>query len=426
MHDLQAFRANLDAIAGRLAARGFELDVAQFRELDVQRRAAVTEAEQLKAQRNSASQEIAKLRKAGADTSEQQQKVREIGDRIGALDENVKALDEQFRSLLAGIPNIPHESVPVGRSADDNVEVKRWGTPREFDFEPRAHWDLGPELGILDFDRAAKITGARFTVYVDLGAKLERALINFMLDTHTREHGYAEVLPPFMVNSASLFGTGNLPKFAADLFKLEGHDFWLIPTAEVPVTNLYRDETLDSDRLPISLCAYTPCFRSEAGSYGRDVRGIIRQHQFQKVELVKFTRPEQSYNELEKLTSDAERILELLGLPYRRVVLSTADMGFSSAKTYDLEVWLPGQNGYKEISSCSNFEAFQARRAGIRCKSGKGKAEYVHTLNGSGLAIGRTWVAIIENYQQKDGTVVVPEALRPYLAAEVITRRSVL
>jgi seryl-tRNA synthetase len=426
MHDLQAFRANLDAIAGRLAARGFDIDVPQFRDLDAQRRAAVTEAEQLKAQRNSASQDIAKLRKAGADTSEQQQKVREIGDRIAALDENVKALDEQFRSLLAGIPNTPHDSVPVGRSADDNVEVKRWGTPREFDFEPKAHWDLGPELGILDFDRAAKITGARFAVYVDLGAKLERALISFMLDTHTREHGYTEVLPPFMVNSASLFGTGNLPKFAADLFKLEGHDFWLVPTAEVPVTNLYRDETLESDRLPISLCAYTPCFRSEAGSYGRDVRGIIRQHQFQKVELVKFTRPDQSYDQLEKLTSDAERILELLGLPYRRVVLSTGDMGFSSAKTYDLEVWLPGQNGYKEISSCSNFEAFQARRAGIRCKAGKGKTEYVHTLNGSGLATGRTWLAIIENYQQKDGTVIVPEALRPYLGVEVIRKRFAL
>ncbi len=426
MHDLQAFRANLDAIAGRLAARGFELDAAQFRELDAQRRAAVTEAEQLKARRNAESQEIAKLRKAGADTSAQQQQVRETGERIAALDENVKALDEQFRNLLAGIPNVPHQSVPTGRSADDNVEVKRWGEPRAFDFEPKAHWDLGPELGILDFDRAAKITGARFAVYVDLGAKLERALMNFMLDTHTHEHGYTEVLPPFMVNSASLFGTGNLPKFAADLFKLEGHDFWLIPTAEVPVTNLYREETLDSERLPISLCAYTPCFRSEAGSYGRDVRGIIRQHQFQKVEMVKFTRPEQSYDELEKLTSNAEHILELLGLPYRRVVLSTGDMGFSSAKTYDLEVWLPGQNAYKEISSCSNFEAFQARRAGIRCKAGKGKAEYVHTLNGSGLAIGRTWVAIVENYQQKDGSVVVPEVLRPYLGVEVIGKRFAL
>jgi seryl-tRNA synthetase len=423
MHDLQAFRVNLDAIAERLSARGFQLDVPKFREMDAHRRAALTESEQLKAQRNSESQEIAKLRKQGVDTSAQQQKVREIGDRISALEENVKVLDEQFRGMLAGIPNTPHESVPAGRSSDDNVEIKRWGAPRQFDFTPKAHWDLGPELGILDFDRAAKITGARFAVYFDLGAKLERALINFMLDTHTREHGYTEVLPPFLVNSASLFGTGQLPKFAEDLFKLENTDYWLIPTAEVPVTNLYRDETLDTERLPVSLCAYTPCFRSEAGSYGRDVRGIIRQHQFQKVELVKFTRPDQSYDELQKLTSNAEHILELLGLPYRRVVLSTGDMGFSSAKTYDLEVWLPGQNGYKEISSCSNFEAFQARRAGIRYKSGKGKAEFVHTLNGSGLAVGRTWVAIVENYQQKDGSVAVPEVLRPYLGTDVIRRK---
>ena len=310
----------------------------------------------------------------------------------------------------------------MGQSEADNVEVRRWASAPAFDFEPKAHWDLGPELGILDLERAAKITGARFAVYWGLGAKLERALINFMLDVHTREHGYTEVLPPFLVNSASLFGTGQLPKFAEDLFKCEGHDFWLIPTAEVPVTNLYRDETLDAAALPVKLCAYTPCFRSEAGSYGRDVRGIIRQHQFQKVELVKFTRPEQSYDELEKLTADAEDILRRLGLPYRTVVLSTGDMGFSSAKTYDIEVWLPGQNGYKEISSCSNFEAFQARRAGIRNRAGK-KAEFVHTLNGSGLAVGRTWVAIVENYQQKDGSVVVPEALRPYLNAEVIRPR---
>ena len=424
MHDLQTFRANLDAIAERLSLRGFELNAGQFREIDARRRAAVTESEQLKAQRNSESQEIAKLRKAGVDTSAQQQKVREIGERIAVLDENVKALDEQFRGLLAGIPNIPHESVPAGRSSDENVESKRWGEPRKFDFEPKAHWDLGPDLGILDFDRAAKITGARFAVYMDLGARLERALINFMLDTHTREHGYTEVLPPFMVNSASLFGTGQLPKFAEDLFKLEGQDFWLIPTAEVPVTNLYRDETLETDRLPVSFCAYTPCFRSEAGSYGRDVRGIIRQHQFQKVELVKFARADQSYDELERLTSNAENILERLGLPYRRVVLCTGDMGFASAKTYDLEVWLPGQNAYKEISSCSNFEAFQARRAGIRHKSGKSKAEYVHTLNGSGLAVGRTWVAIVENYQQEDGSVLVPEALRAYLGTSVIGPRA--
>jgi seryl-tRNA synthetase len=326
--------------------------------------------------------------------------------------------------MLAGIPNLPDGSVPVGRGPEENVEVRRVGEPRHFDFPPKAHWDLGPELGILDLQRATKVTGARFAVYWGLGAKLERALINFMLDVHTREHGYTEVLPPFMVNSASLYGTGNLPKFAEDLFRCENTDFWLIPTAEVPVTNLYRDETLDAERLPVSLCAYTPCFRSEAGSYGRDVRGIIRQHQFQKVELVKFAHPERSYEELEKLTADAEDILRRLGLPFRTVVLCTGDMGFSSAKTYDIEVWLPGQSGYKEISSCSNFEAFQARRAGIRFKGAKGKSEFLHTLNGSGLAVGRTWVAIVENYQQKDGSVVVPEALRPYLGAEVIRAES--
>lgn len=423
MHDLSWFRANLDAVADRLSTRGLDFDREQFRELDRQRRAAVTESEQLKAQRNSESAEIAKLRRAGEDTTERQQKVREIGDRIASLEENVRQLDESFKGLLAGIPNAPHESVPVGKSADDNVEVRRWGQVPSFDFEPKSHWDLGTQLGILDFDRAAKITGARFALYWGLGAKLERALINFMLDVHTREHGYTEVLPPFMVNSASLYGTGNLPKFAEDLFKCEGTDFWLAPTAEVPVTNIYRDETLDGDALPIRLCAYTPCFRSEAGAYGRDTRGIIRQHQFQKVELVKFARPDQSYDELESLTLNAESILEKLGLPFRRVVLCTGDMGFSSAKTYDIEVWLPGQNAYKEISSCSNFEAFQARRAGIRVKAGKGKTEFAHTLNGSGLAIGRTWVAIVENYQQADGSVLVPEVLRPYVGVERITPR---
>ncbi|MGE5646837.1 MAG: serine--tRNA ligase [Acidobacteriota bacterium] len=422
MYDLNFFRSNLDSIAARLAARGFSLNVEEFRGLDARRRAAVTETEQLKALRNSESAEIARLRKAGADTTERQQKIREIGDRSAALDKQVAALEEEFRQALASVPNLPHESVPVGRSEADNVEIHRWGQPRAFDFEPRAHWDLGPELGVLDLERATKITGARFAVYWGLGAKLERALINFMLDTHTREHGYTEVLPPFMVNSASLFGTGQLPKFAEDLFKIEKSDFWLAPTAEVPVTNLFRDETLDVERLPIRLCAYTPCFRSEAGSYGRDVRGIIRQHQFQKVELVKFTRPEQSYDELEKLTRDAEDILRRLGLPFRRIVLSTGDMGFSSAKTYDLEVWLPGLNEYKEISSCSNFEAFQARRAAIRAKGAKGKPEFVHTLNGSGLAVGRTWVAIVENYQERDGSVVIPEALRPYIGAERIVK----
>lgn len=419
MHDLGWFRTNLDAVAERLATRGFSLDRESFRALDTERRAAVTEAEQLKASKNAESEAIGKLKRQGVDTSEQQQKVREIADRIAGLDEKAKAIDEQFREMLAGIPNVPHESVPVGKSEHDNVEVRRWGTPTQFDFEPKAHWDLGPELGILDMERAAKITGARFTVYWGLGAKLERALINFMLDVHTREHGYTEVLPPFMINSASLFGTGQLPKFKEDLFALEGTDYFLAPTAEVPVTNLYRNEVLEGDRLPVSLCAYTPCFRSEAGSYGRDVRGIIRQHQFQKVEMVKFTTPEQSYDELEKLTGHAEDILRRLGLPFRTVALSTGDMGFGSAKTYDIEVWLPGQNGYKEISSCSNYEAFQARRANIRVKTGK-KSEYAHTLNGSGLAVGRTWVAIVENYQQKDGSVVVPEALRPYLGVDVI------
>lgn len=422
MHDLASFRANLDEFASKLATRGFVLDVERCRSLDADRRSAITETEQLKARRNAESAEIAKLRKQGEDTTERQQQVRQIGSRVAELDEKVKALDEEFREMLAGIPNLPHESVPVGKSEADNVEVRRWGQPREFDFEPKAHWDIGPDLGVLDFERAAKITGARFAVYWGAGARLERALFNFMLDVHTREHGYTEVLPPFMVNSASLFGTGQLPKFAEDLFKCENYDLWLAPTAEVPVTNLYRDEIIDADRLPIRLCAFTACFRSEAGSYGKDVRGIIRQHQFQKVELVKFTRPEESYNELEALTRDAEDILKKLGLPFRTVALSTGDLGFSSAKTYDLEVWLPGVNTFREISSCSNFEAFQARRAGIRARSGKGKAEFVHTLNGSGLAVGRTWVAIVENYQQKDGSVVIPEALRPYMNAERITK----
>jgi seryl-tRNA synthetase len=420
MHDLGHFRANLDAIAARLADRGFALDVEEFRSLDARRRAAVTEAEELRARRNAESQEIGRRKKAGEDTSSLQAEVRALGDRISELEEQVKALDEEFRSRLAAIPNVPHESVPKGASSEDNVEIKRWGEPRQFSFEPKAHWDLGPQLGILDFERAAKITGARFAVYMGAGAKLERALINFMLDLHTREHGYTEVLPPFLVNSGSLYGTGQLPKFAADLFKCENFDFWLIPTAEVPVTNLHREETLDGDALPIRYCAFTPCFRSEAGSYGRDVRGIIRQHQFQKVELVNFTRPDQSYDALEQLTESAEHVLEKLGLPYRRVVLCTGDMGFASAKTYDLEVWMPGQQAFREISSCSNFESFQARRAGIRFRTGKGKAEYVHTLNGSGLAVGRTWVAVVENYQQADGSVVLPEALRPYLNAETI------
>jgi seryl-tRNA synthetase len=420
MYDLAFFRSNLDAIAKRLADRGFALDVEAFRKLDAERRAALSESESLKARRNAETQEIGKLKRAGQDTSERQQKIREMADRMAALDQKAEALDAEFRQLLAGVPNTPHESVPAGRVSENNVEVRRSGQPPSFSFTPKAHWDLGPELGILDFDRAAKITGARFAVYWGLGARMERALISFMLDVHTQHHGYTEVLPPFMVNSASMYGTGQLPKFAADLFKLENTDFWLVPTAEVPVTNLHRDETLDWDKLPLKYCAYTPCFRSEAGSYGRDVRGIIRQHQFQKVELVKFARPENSYNELESLTRDAEDILQRLGLAYRTVVLCTGDMGASSAKTYDIEVWLPGLNEYKEISSCSNFEAYQARRAFIRSKSGKGKADYIHTLNGSGLAVGRTWLAILENYQQADGSVIVPEALRPYMGVETI------
>jgi seryl-tRNA synthetase len=425
MHDMGTFRANLDAIAERLSTRGFTLPVEQFRDLDARRRAAITESEQQLAERNQISREVGRLRKEGSDSSVLQERSRVLGENIAALAKTAEDLDTRYRELLAGVPNLPHESVPVGKSAEDNVVLRTFGEPGVFDFEPKAHWDIGPDLGILDFERATKITGARFAVYFGLGAKLERALINFMLDTHTREHGYTEVLPPFAVNSASLYGTGQLPKFAEDLFKLENTDYWLIPTAEVPVTNLFRDETLDAEKLPINFCAYTPCFRSEAGSYGRDVRGIIRQHQFQKVELVKFSRPDESYDQLDRLTDDAEDILRRLELPFRTVTLCTGDMGFGSAKTYDIEVWLPGQNGYKEISSCSNYEAFQARRANIRLKTGK-KSEFAHTLNGSGLAVGRTWVAIVENYQQRDGSVVVPEALRPYLNAERITKAAEL
>ena len=421
MHDLNFFRSNLDLIRDRLKTRGYTLDVDDFRRLDAERRQSVTEAEGLKAQRNQATAEIGKLRKAGQDTTERQTQVRAMGERIAELDEQVTRLDTSFRDFLSQIPNLPDESVPVGSDERSNAEVLRWGEIPSFPFQPLPHWDLGANLGILDLERAAKITGARFAVYWDMGARLERALANFMLDLHTREHGYTEVLPPVLVNSASLYGTGQLPKFAEDLFKCEEHDFWLAPTAEVPVTNLFRDETLEADSLPISFCAYTSCFRSEAGSYGRDVRGIIRQHQFQKVELVKFTRPEQSKDEHEKLTEDAEDVLRRLKLPFRRVVLCTGDMGFGSAKTYDIEVWLPGQNAYKEISSCSNYEAFQARRAQIRYRGGKAKSDFLHTINGSGLAVGRTWVAIVENYQQADGSVLVPEALQPYLQTDRIT-----
>lgn len=416
MLELAFVRENLALVRERLSQRGLPpraLD--DFETVDRDRRKLLVEVEGLKARRNKVTDEIATLKKQKQDAAAQISESRDLGDRIADLDKQAKASDEQLREMLRNIPNIPHASVPVGSTSADNQEVRRWGAPREFDFEPKAHWDLGPALGILDFERAAKITGARFAVYSGIGARLERALANFMLDVHTREHGYTEVLPPFMVNSASLCGTGQLPKFAGDLFKLEGTDYWLIPTAEVPVTNLYRDEVLDADALPVKHCAWTACFRSEAGAAGKDTRGIIRQHQFQKVELVKFTLPERSYDELESLTHDAEAILQKLNLPYRVVTLCTGDLGFSSAKTYDLEVWLPSSGEYKEISSCSNFEAFQARRANLRFRRGKGKSEFLHTLNGSGLAIGRTWLAILENCQQADGSVIVPEALRPYL-----------
>jgi seryl-tRNA synthetase len=442
MHDLQFVRTSLALVEEKLRARGQDPAalLGNFAALDAERRERITEAETLKARRNVLSEEVGRKKRAKEDASALMEETRQLKEKLEALDASASAMDERLRGILASIPNLPHDSVPAGTSEHDNVEEKQWGTKPHFDFAPRPHWELGEALGILDFERAAKLSGARFAVYWDQGARLERALANFMLDIHTREHHYREVLPPVMVNSRSLFGTGQLPKFADDLFCASGdeavaaarkgeyreNDHWLIPTAEVPVTNLYRDEVLDDATLSISLTAYTPCFRSEAGSYGKDVRGIIRQHQFQKVELVKFTRPEDSEAEHEKLTRDAESILERLKLPYRRVLLCAGDMGFSASKTYDLEVWLPGQGLYREISSCSNFESFQARRANIRYRpQGKSKTEFVHTLNGSGLAIGRTWLAILENYQQADGSIRIPEALVPYMGGDaVIEKRS--
>jgi seryl-tRNA synthetase len=428
MLDLSFVRDNLPLVEEKLRQRGMKPAevLKNFAQIDAQRRQAITSAETMKAQRNRATEEIAKLKKSGQDASALIAETKELREHVEELGKAAEEYETRLQQILVGIPNIPHPSVPVGKSADDNVEVRRWGTPPTFDFAPKPHWEIGEQLGVLDLERAAKITGARFAVYWDLGARLERALANFMLDLHTREHGYTEVLPPYMVNSESLYGTGNLPKFAADLFKVPHgeKDLWLIPTAEVPVTNLYRDEVLDGARLPISLTAYTSCFRSEAGSYGKDVRGIIRQHQFQKVEMVKFARPEDSYEQLEKLTHDAEEVLQKLGLHYRVVALSTGDISFSSAKTYDIEVWLPGQQLFREISSCSNFESFQARRANIRYRPvGKNKTEFLHTLNGSGLAVGRTWVAIVENYQQADGSVLIPEALRSYMGTDRLTPR---
>jgi seryl-tRNA synthetase len=423
MLDLNFVRENLPLVEEKLRARGLDPAVIlkDFRQVDAQRRQAITSAETIKALRNQKTDEIAKLKKSSQDASALIAETKDLREEIQGLEKAAQEYDTCLRDILTSLPNLPHPSVPVGTGADDNVEVSRWGAPPKFDFAPKPHWELGEQLGILDLERAVKLTGARFAVYWDLGARMERALANFMLDLHTRHHGYTEVLPPYLVNSDSLYGTGQLPKFAADLFRVPhgDTDLWLIPTAEVPVTNLYRGETLDASRLPISLTAYTPCFRSEAGSYGKDVRGIIRQHQFQKVELVKFSRPETSYEELERLTANAEEVLRKLGLHYRKVLLSTGDMGPSSAKTYDLEVWLPGQQLFREISSCSNFEAFQARRANIRFRpEGKNKTEFVHTLNGSALAVGRTWLAVLENYQQADGTVLIPEALRPYMNAD--------
>jgi seryl-tRNA synthetase len=446
MLDLQFVRANLELVEAKLRARGADPAalLGDFHSLDRARREAITASEQAKARRNELSQQVGALMKAGnkEQAAALQEETRQLKEKLEELDKTAAALDEQLRHSLASIPNLTRDEVPAGKSEADNVVVKTHlpdAAHRSWDFAPKPHWEIGESLGILDLERAAKLSGARFAVYMGAGARLERALINFMLDFHTASHGYTEVLPPFMVNSKSLFGTGQLPKFAEDLFRcsdadadaaargeFKDSDHWLIPTAEVPVTNLYRDEILDEARLPIALTAYTPCFRAEAGAAGKDTRGIIRQHQFQKVELVKFTRPEDSDREHERLTRDAEEILEALGLPYRRVLLCAADTGFSSAKTFDLEVWLPGQQLYREISSCSNFEGFQARRANIRFRpagieskgnsgGSKVKPEFVHTINGSGLAVGRTWLAILENYQQSDGSVLIPEALRPYM-----------
>jgi seryl-tRNA synthetase len=446
MLDLAFVRANLEFVEEKLRARGADPAalLGDFHALDRSRREAITLSERLKARRNELSQQVGALKKAGQDATALMDETRTLKEKLDELDKSAASFDDAMRRSLARIPNLTRDEVPTGKSEADNLVIKTWGEKPVLDFEPKPHWELGESLGILDFERAAKLSGARFVVYMGAGARLERALISFMLDRHTASleaggHGYTEVLPPFMVNSKSLFGTGQLPKFAEDLFRcsdadaeaaargeFKDADHWLIPTAEVPVTNLYRDEILDESRLPIRLTAYTPCFRAEAGAAGKDTRGIIRQHQFQKVELVKFSRPEESEAEHERLTRDAEEILETLGLPYRRMLLCTGDTGFSSAKTYDLEVWLPGQGLYREISSCSNFDAFQARRANIRFRPAgtKGKTEFVHTINGSGLAVGRTWLAILENYQQADGSIVVPQALRPYMGGlERITRR---
>ena len=426
MLDPAFVRDNPETVRAGYASRGLDAtsELEQLAALEAERRRLIPEIERLKRDQNAAAAEVAQAKKQGLDVSHIFEANKARGAKVKELDTELEGIEAARTKIMTGLPNLPHASVPVGKSSTDNVVVRTWGTPRQFDFEPQAHWDLGPALGIIDFERATKIARARFAVLMGAGAQLERALINFMLSLHSGEHGYTEIEPPFLVNSASMYGTGQLPKFEQDLFRISGEwDLFLIPTAEVPVTNLYRGEILDGRQLPMRYTSYTPCFRSEAGSYGADVRGLIRQHQFDKVELVKFTTPEQSYDELEALTANAEEVLKRLELPYRTVVLCTGDMGFSSAKTYDIEVWLPSQKTYREISSCSNCEAFQARRANIKFRpNGTGKAEYVHTLNGSGLAVGRTLIAVLENYQQKDGTVVVPTALRPFMGGrEVIT-----
>jgi len=416
MLDVKMVRANLESVQNALLTRNLPGALDNFVQLDRERRSLLGQVEEIKQFRNQGSQEVGVLKKQGQDPVELMEQVRQAGQEIKRLDEKIKQVEADLEGIMLNIPNLPDASVPVGQDESANIEVRRWGEPRIFEFEPMAHWDIGPALDILDFERAAKLSGARFTVYKGWGARLERAVVNFFLDTHVNRHGYQEIFPPFLVNAECMLGTGQLPKFAEDMFKVEGREMYLVPTAEVPLTNLYREEILEEKDLPSYMTAYTACFRAEAGSHGRDTRGIIRQHQFNKVELVKLTVPDSSYEELEKMTQDAEEVLQLLELPYRVVLLSTGDMGFSSAKTYDLEVWMPSYDDYKEISSCSNCEDFQARRANIRYRpASKQKVRYVHTLNGSGVAVGRTVAAILENYQQEDGTVLVPSVLRPYL-----------
>jgi seryl-tRNA synthetase len=420
MLDLGFVRDHLDVIRKMAENRGVSMDLDAFQSIDGERRRLITEAEQLKALRNRASEDIGRRKKAGEDISALAAEMKQNSQRIKEFDERITELDERLRQFLLTVPNLPHSSVPVGHDSGDNVEVRRWGQPPKFDFTPRPHWEVAENAGILDLARAARIAGSRFALYCGLGARLERALANFFLDVHTRDHGYTEFLPPFIVSTESLTAVGQLPKFAEDMFHLEGTDWWMTPTAEVELTNLYRDETLDADQLPIRVCAWTACFRSEAGAAGKDTRGIVRQHQFQKVEMYKFTHPDQSYEELESLVRNAEDLLQQLGLHHRVVQLCTGDMGFASAKTYDIEVWLPSTGAFMEISSCSNCESFQARRAGIRFRPKGGRTEYVHTLNGSGLAVGRTWVALVENYQQSDGSILIPEVLRPYMGVDRI------